>query len=56
MWFLHKHGGINLDTQMNLTPFEFTLFHNMALKDANDKEEENRKAKAEYDRQMRSNG
>jgi len=55
MWFLHKRGKVNLDTQMKLTPFEFQLFFNMAKKDAMDEEEEHRKAKAEYERALKAN-
>ncbi len=53
MWFMKNQGkGCSFDEMMGLTPFEFTLFYNMAVKDARDEEEAHRKAKAEHERLM----
>ena len=44
-WFLLKRlkGGMTWETLMNLAPFEFELFHNMAVKDLKDDIEKNQK-------------
>ena len=41
--------GISFDEMMNLTPFEFTLFYNMAIKDRRDEKE----AEAKYERSLK---
>jgi hypothetical protein len=40
MWLLKRHGNFAIEEMMDLFPFEFELFHYMAINDIREREKE----------------
>jgi len=52
MWFMKSKAGFSVDEMLNLAPFEYEIFYNMAIKDFKEKMEVRAKEQQRFNNMM----